>query len=318
LKRETQQIFDLILKRLLRLSSPSVIQFINGLFGTEHPLDSTVEYPNTESVSRKLRRLMSDMVVIIGGIHAYHLEAEIKSDESIVIRVFEYGFAQGLSTKSASDGGERITIKFPNARIIYWETTKRTPDEVVLSLEFPNGRSYDYVVKTFKFLDHGIEELEKKQLVILLPFYVLKLRKRVASTRSPKRRAELSSEMKAIIDDLVLTTERAVKTGLLSEPNGREVLEHTERLYKELYQKYEEFKEGDVMLQDFILTYSEEAELRGIEKGIEEGIEKGREEGVDIGVGLAARGMLARGMTLQEISEITSFPVDKLKNLVLN
>jgi len=146
LKRETQHIFDLILKRLLRLSNGAVIQFINGLFGTDHPLDSTVEYPNTEYVSRKLRRLMSDIVVVINGVNVYHLEAEIKDDESIVIRIFEYGFAQGLSTKTASEGGERITIKFPNARIIYWETTKRTPDEVVLTLEFPDGGSYDYAV----------------------------------------------------------------------------------------------------------------------------------------------------------------------------
>ena len=64
LKRETQQIFDLILKRLLKLSSLAVIQFINGLFDADHPLDGTVEYPNTEHVSHKLRRLMSDMIVI--------------------------------------------------------------------------------------------------------------------------------------------------------------------------------------------------------------------------------------------------------------
>jgi hypothetical protein len=54
-KRETAQIFDLILKHLIRLSNVAVINFINGLFGTDHPLDSTVEYPNTENVSKKLR-----------------------------------------------------------------------------------------------------------------------------------------------------------------------------------------------------------------------------------------------------------------------
>ena len=269
---------------------------------------------------------MSDIVVVINGIHVYHLEAEIKDDESIVLRMFEYGFAQGLSTKAASDGGERITIKFPNARIIYWETTKRTPDEVILSLEFPNGGSYDYIVKTFKFLDHGINELEEKRLVILLPFYVLKLRKRVVSARSQKRRTELSSEMRAIMDNLVLTTERAVKTGLLSEPDGRMVLEYTESLYKELYEKYKEFKEADVMLQDTILTYSEEAELRGREKGREEGREKGREEGREKGreegreegLGLAARAMLADGMSFRKVAKLTGLPVDKVKDLVLN
>ena len=87
MERETPQIFDLILKRMLHLSGPAVVQFINGLFGTDHPLDSVADYPNTESVSEKLRRLSSDMIVIINGSHVYHLEAEIGEDENIVVRV---------------------------------------------------------------------------------------------------------------------------------------------------------------------------------------------------------------------------------------
>ena len=35
------------------------------------------------------------MIVIINGSHAYHLEPEISdNDENIVLRVFEYGFAE--------------------------------------------------------------------------------------------------------------------------------------------------------------------------------------------------------------------------------
>jgi hypothetical protein len=40
--------------------------------------------------------------------------------------------------------GSAISIKFPNARIIYWETTKKTPDEVTLTLSFPDGEYYHY------------------------------------------------------------------------------------------------------------------------------------------------------------------------------
>ncbi|GHV37845.1 hypothetical protein FACS1894187_15690 [Synergistales bacterium] len=67
----------------------------------------------------------------------------------------------------------------------------------------------------------------------------------------------------------------------------------------------------DVMLQDRILTYSEEAakkaakeaELKGIEKGIEK-------KAFDV-----ARKMLARGMTLLEVAEIAELPIDKLQTL---
>ena len=234
IKRETRQIFDLILKRLLRLSNVAVIQFINGLFDTDHPLDGMVEYPNTESVSSKLKQLLSDMIVIINGRHAYHVEAEIGHDENIALRVFEYGFAEGLRTKTISGGGQKISVKFPNARIIYWETTASMPDEATLSLEFSDGGSYDYVVKTFKFLNYGINELEEKKLAILLPFYVLKLRKRVVSARDSKRRAELYAEMKAMLDELMAAEERAVNVGLLNVTDGRVVLEYTKAVQRTL------------------------------------------------------------------------------------
>jgi hypothetical protein len=297
-KRETAQIFDLILKQLMCLSNAAVINFINGLFGTKHPLDSKVEYPSTENVSKKLRRLMSDTIVIIGGVHVFHIEAEIGDDENIAVRVFEYGFMEGLRTKSVSKDGSRISMKFPNARIIYWETTKKTPDEVTLSLEFSDGGNYDYKVKTFKFLDHSVDELERGKLAILLPFYVLKLRKRVVRARTSKRRAELAEEMKSILDELVAAADRAEQTGSMSEADKRIVLEHMERLYRELFTQYTEFKEADVVLQDRILTYSEETKLK---------------TSFDV-----AKRMLERGMELSEVAEIVELPVDQLQTLIPN
>jgi hypothetical protein len=50
-KRETAQLFDSILKRLISLSNRAVTLFINGLFGTSHPADSIVSYPLTEYVN---------------------------------------------------------------------------------------------------------------------------------------------------------------------------------------------------------------------------------------------------------------------------
>jgi len=79
-----------------------------------------------------------------------------------------------------------------------------------------------------------------------------------------------TAEMKAMLNDIISAAERSVKSGLLNETDGRAIVEYTEKLYRELYQGYDELKEADVMLKDKILTYSEEAELKSIEKGIEE------------------------------------------------
>ena len=41
------------------------------------------------------------------------------------------------------------------------------------------------------------------KLAILLPFYVLKLRKQAVSARTSKRRIELAGEMKSVLDGLM-------------------------------------------------------------------------------------------------------------------
>ncbi|MDR3353825.1 MAG: hypothetical protein LBO21_02155 [Synergistaceae bacterium] len=303
LTRETLHIFDLVLKQLIRLSSEAVIQFINGLFGTNHPLDSSVEYPNTENVSKKLRRLMSDTVIIINGVHVYHIEGEISGDADIALRVFEYGFAEGLRARTPSEDG-RITIRFPNARIIYWEITNEVPDEVMLSLEFPDGGRYDYKVKAFKFLKYSVKELEERKMAILLPFYVLKLRKRTVKAKTPDERSKLAGEMRPILENLVTTVESCTASGLMNESDKRIVLEHMERLYRELFGQYEEFTEVDTMLRDRVLTYSEEAEL------------KGRQEGRQEGKYEMAKNLLANGVPPEIIAKSSGMSLDALKTLM--
>jgi hypothetical protein len=174
----------------------------------------------------------------------------------------------------------------------------------MLSLEFSDGGNYDYKVKAFKFLDHSVDELEKSKLAILLPFYVLKLRKQAVSAKTSERRAELAKEMKPMLDELVTAADRAERTGLMSEADKRIVLEHMDRLYRELFAQYTEFKKVDVMLQDRILTYSEEAAKKAAK-------EAKLEKSFDV-----AKRMLERGMALPEIAEIVEVPIDKLQTLL--
>ncbi|MDR3076067.1 MAG: hypothetical protein LBU26_02100, partial [Synergistaceae bacterium] len=147
-------------------------------------------------------------------------------------------------------------------------------------------------------------ELEERKLAILLPFYVLKLRKQAVSSRTSKRRAELAGEMRSVLDELMAAVERAGSSGQMGEADKRVVLEHMERIYRELFAQYDEFAEVDVMLKNRILTYSEEAKLEGIREGK-------AEKAFDV-----ARKMLARGMALPEVAEIAELPIDKLQTLV--
>lgn len=52
------QIYDKMFKKILTLSSLSVVNLINGLFGTDYPKDSKVSYNWTEFEKEDLRKII--------------------------------------------------------------------------------------------------------------------------------------------------------------------------------------------------------------------------------------------------------------------
>jgi hypothetical protein len=126
--------------------------------------------------------------------------------------------------------------------------------------------------------------------------------------------------MKEIVDELTGAIERAVTAGLLSENDGRVVTEYTERLYRELYQEYDEFREVDDMLKGRILTYSEEvrekAWVDGIGIGEARGEARGKAEGKEEKAFEIARNFLSMGLPVEQVVKGTGLPIEKIQNLI--
>ncbi len=172
---EIYHIFDKVFKKIITLSSRAVVNLINGLFGTDYPLDSTITYNWTEFVDGNMRRVLADTIITINGKHSYHLEAQMEKDNSIVFRVFEYGF--GHANRSRIQESGRWVMRFPKPMIIYLYYEGEVPDEYSLFLEFDEGRDvYEYKVPVLKLPEVSSKELSDRKMVILIPFHVLKLR----------------------------------------------------------------------------------------------------------------------------------------------
>ena len=175
--KEIYQIYDKAFKRILTLSDKAVINFINGLFGTEYPTNSKITYNWTEHEDKDLKRTLSDSILTINDRDIYHIEAQITEDEEIVFRVFEYGFGHAYKNRTYENGNE--TMIFPRPCIIYLDEGKKDkiPDEYTLILKFEDQGEFSYKVPVFKLQTISVQELNDKKLIVLLPFLLLKLRK---------------------------------------------------------------------------------------------------------------------------------------------
>ena len=245
-----RRIYDLILKRVLELSPSAVVGFINGLYDESFQINnSEVIYTATESVSDDLGYTFSDKMLTIrsgDAFRRFHIEAEITSnDDEIVLRVFDYGYMDALRNRKIKDGV--ITLSFPQPKIIYLEHWSTAPDEVTLELDFWGQGTSTYTVPTMKFLDYSIEELEKRNMVILLPLYLLKLRRKIENAKKNGTAGQYTEELKALLkNDILETLTKSANAKKITHRDTHTLLSLLGRLYNHLYGEVKEFQDGKV------------------------------------------------------------------------
>jgi len=245
--KKIYHIYDKAFKRILTLSGKSVINLINGLFGTDYPTDSKITYNWTENTDTELKRTLADSILTINGRDSYHMEAQMTEDEEIVFRVFEYGYQHAYKNRIVVSGGERLV--FPEARIIYMDEGKKDsiPDEYILTLDFREQGVFTYKVPVVKLQNMEAKELNDKKLFALLPFLLLKLRKKMSQIRSEENMEELKN---LLLNDIMSTINRNEEIGNISISDAIDLKELTLRLYEEIYAKYSELEGFTMRLFD--------------------------------------------------------------------
>ncbi|MCL2281823.1 MAG: hypothetical protein FWC26_00725, partial [Fibromonadales bacterium] len=193
-EQSTAQIFDCNFKFIMtEASPPAVVHLINGLFKKNYPPNTVVKIEPNESIrkqpkSGKLGKIVSDIVVTLfceNKKDTYLIEAQIDDDMEMSLRVFNYSISVALKDKYISNSGSYMRIEMPAPAIIYWETSK-TEDFLTIEVVFPGKRSVLYKVPAFKVLEHKISELE--HMALLLPFYLLKIRKELKKSGEDSRK----------------------------------------------------------------------------------------------------------------------------------
>ncbi len=246
---EIYQIFDKVFKKIITLSTKAVINLINGLFDTDYPLDSAITYNWTEFVDDSLRKILADTILTINGKYSYHLEAQMEKDNSIVFRVFDYGYSHANRTRTVEDG--RYILRFPKPMVIYLYYESQVPDEYVLTVEYDGGKDvYEYKVPVLKLPELSAQELSDRKLVILIPFHVLKLRYALK-----KGNYENLEELQNIIrNDIIGHIEKNTQMGNITMEDALKLKRYLQSLCNYLCSHYEELEAIRDMTDESFMT----------------------------------------------------------------
>ncbi|MBQ9870333.1 MAG: hypothetical protein IJM27_00235 [Eubacterium sp.] len=249
-------IYDRMFKRIERLSNKAVISFINGVFQKDYPEDSTITYSNTEFIDHTLQKVVADKILTVNGCDSYHMEAQLYEDDEIVIRFMEYGFHHALSTitqLSLADPTQKCTMRYPQQILIYLDTdpSARIPDEYPITILFPSGEEITHRIPVLKFQEKKLSEIRDRHMVILLPFRLLRLRKRIEKERSKESVRQL---LLLYRNDIIEPIDKAYEQGFLTWKDRLYLMALARRLSKHLYERYEEIRED---LKDMSNPYIE-------------------------------------------------------------
>ena len=249
MEQNNYHIFDKLFKKILTLSEKSVINMINGLFDTNYPLDSEIEYHWTEFVDDELKRTLADTIITVNRYNIYHIEAQVYDDDDIVMRVFDYGYKHSIRNRREPD-----VLRFPEPRVVCFGDTKKVPDTYTLTVDFGEQGRFKYKVKTFKYQDYSVEEINNKKMIILIPFQLLRFRELLKKDCNDQNLSRLKS---LVENDIIGSIYKNYQLGNITGSDMGRLIQMTKRLYNYLYSEYSQMEVIDKMDESLILEYED-------------------------------------------------------------
>ena len=168
-------VYDGVFRTIINDCSWFVLPLINEVFGEHYSGTETIEFhPNEHFISQNddpdSRRITDTNFTVTGStVKKYHLECESsKYSTRILVRIFEYDAQIALDEGEIE--GETIKVTFPNTAVLYLRNSSKTPDSMKVRIIVP-GDSAEYTVPIIKMADYTADDIFRKKLYMLIPFY---------------------------------------------------------------------------------------------------------------------------------------------------
>lgn len=163
--------FDDAYKTIQEKFPSLLIPLVNEQFHTKYGFGEPIVNLGQET-HKKNGKVIADSVFGIRK-RAYHVECQSNPDGTISIRMLEYDFYIAMKNVRRDEHGI-YHVKLPRSCILYLRHKENTPDEETIELESADGKKLIYRVPVIKAQKYSIDEIFEKDLLILLPFYILR------------------------------------------------------------------------------------------------------------------------------------------------
>lgn len=312
---------DQILKLLFSTSDRVLLSMLNSIFDENLLLDNVkIRKSNNEFISYSLEDIHGDIFFEIEDLGVeksinFHIEFQIKNDNSMVIRMFEYGFKKSLESIESDDFG--IVMTFPKQRVIFIEENSSIKDSLEARIILPDGNEFKYTVPIMKYWEYNDEMLIENKMYPLIPLQIFLLRKEIAKAKRSNDINKIkyfSNEILNLSWKIGSESTELLNKDIIEFEDYEKMLIAIKRLVEYFKDNYIDdetlIEEADKMIKTL---YDPEVARKAMEKGIEKGMARGIEKGK---IQYAKR-MLELGVDIEIVAKGMDLTVDKAKKLLM-
>ena len=204
-------IFDDVFRTMMEKMPYLAIPLINEVFHTSYAEDAKI-IPLHNEYHGEGGEIITDTVLLLGE-KIYHLECKSTDDVTMAIRMIEYDLA--IAIERAEKQERRYQVKLPESCVLYLRCNRNIPDYLEVELTFPDGKSCIYQVPTVKMENYTKDLIFEKNLLVLLPFYVMRYEKSVQELEeNPEKLRQLLAEYEDIRKQLELARKQSERSEL--------------------------------------------------------------------------------------------------------
>ena len=250
-------IFDDVFRTMIEKMPYLAVPLINEVFHTSYPEDVKITQLRNEH-QQEDGEIITDSCLLIGR-KMYHIECQSTDDMTMVIRMIEYDFAIGI--EHAEKQGRRYRIEFPKSCVLFLRSSENTPDYLEADVIFPDGKTHVYSIPAIKMADYTKDHIFEKNLLMLLPFYIMRYEKKKHDMR---KNLELLQILLDEYDEIRINLEKE-----LTETGKAELYTNLTKLIVKIadhiFEKEEDIRKGigDVMGGKVLELESERLKAEG-------------------------------------------------------
>ena len=250
-------IFDDVFRTMIEKMPYLAVPLINEVFHTSYPEDVKITQLRNEH-QQKDGEIITDSCLLIGK-KMYHIECQSTDDTTMAIRMIEYDFA--IAVENAEKQGRRYRIEFPRSCVLFLRSSGNTPDYLEADVIFPDGKTHVYSIPAIKMEDYTKDHIFEKNLLMLLPFYIMRYEKKKHDMR---KNLELLQILLDEYDEIRINLEKE-----LTETGKAELYTNLTKLIVKIadhiFEKEEDIRKGigDVMGGKVLELESERLKAEG-------------------------------------------------------